>query len=289
MKTSIVIILTLILYSCHKPIDNYESNILSDTIIKKERIIRYKILPNKSNLHSPFCESKNDNDIHYTFYLLNSFDRDTTRLPTLRQFEGYEIIETNLTGDTVKTYIYDTHEKLTETKISISNDSIKFYRKIDIPSGNTYTSITLTTNNIKKDISLYESELPPTAGMCGWKPKPEWDNITYLDSNNNPIKITSYFSLEQLFKYNSKGNIVYYNFNNQLIEERHVNNFSMINKTIHEYKNDTLTQLLHYDIDNNLIFSQSTSYVYDKYGNWIKKNESINSIPRFVTEREITY
>jgi hypothetical protein len=305
MKISIIIIFTLILYSCQKSNNSNEISIPTDTIIKKERIIRYKLLPHKPNINPPFSKNRDDDDIFYTYYSLDGFVADTNRLPTLRQFQGYKITETNLTGDTIKTYVYNTYATLIETKITISNDSIKFIKSISPSSESTSTLLTYTANNIKKELFIYESGLPSLGG-CGWIPELEWDNITHIDSNNNPITTSSSIGI-QSFKYNSKYNIIYYDFielstgkiltsttfsyntNNQLIEENHGDNFSMVNKTVYEYKNDTLTQAFHYDIDNNLIFSESTTYHYDNFGNWIKKTESINSIPRFITKRQVSY
>lgn len=303
MKTTIIFISILILFSCKQSTDKH---ILKNLRIKKERIIRYKLLPNAYQIMPPFSVNKNDDDTFYEYYYLDSLS--PSRIPILNQFQGYKIIETNLTGDTVKTYAFNPYGRLTETKVTISNDSIEFYRTINSYTGEVYTNLIYTSNNIKKEYSDYYRPGSITPN-CGWKPDPEWDKMTYLDTNKNPIKITSSFVQNvQSFKYNSKGNIIYYelielstgeilgsttfsyNTNNQLIEEQnHGNNFSMVNKIIYEYKNDTLTQSLHYDIDNNLIFSESTTYEYDSYGNWIKKIKSINSVPRFITEREITY
>lgn len=294
------LILIVFLCSCQEPVKFIDDNISEEKLIKKERIIRYKILPQKSNFIPPFSQGIDENDIFYGFYSLD------VRLPTLEQFQGYKIIETSIKGDTIKTYIYDTYSFLSETQITISNDSIKFYRTIDPYTKDTYSSYTLTSNNIKKTYTTYERGTP--VGGCGWISEPEWDYITHLDSNNNPIKnISTAVQTEQLFKYNSKSDIInleliklstgellasrdyMYNSDNQLIEENHNSYFSKITKTIHEYKNDTLTQSFNYDFENNLIFSQSTTYDYDKFGNWVKKTESINSTPRFITERQITY
>ncbi len=291
MKHSLILI--ILLCSCQNSEKYNSDNISKEKVIKKAKIIRYKLLPHNSH----FSKNRGIDDI--------LFLSDSIKFPILKQFQGYKVIEISSNGETKMEYTYNINTILKNIKIIFSNDSIVFSKKLITSTGNTSTELTITSNNIKKNRNeYYIHNFKP---MCGWQDKLEWDFVTYLDSNNNPIKRTGIWGNE-LFKYNSKGKIIKFERFNPITNEKtyyensiydnndlliEVNTYStnpnFVFSTRHKYNNDTLTQTSRYDNHDNLLWSKSTKYEYDDKGNWIKNIESINSVPRFVSKRQIIY
>jgi hypothetical protein len=79
-----------------------------------------------------------------------------------------------------------------------------------------------------------------------------------------------------LLKYDNKGN---------LIEKKH-----------YRHGNLTLQDFFKYDENNNIIqtfrlndYKKTYDYVYDDKGNWIKRIEYVNGIPKYILVRELEY
>jgi len=295
MKYSLIII--IILCSCQNSDKINYDNISKEKVIKKEKIIRYKLLPHKNSLNSTFSTDKRTDDILY--------QSDSIQMPILKQFQGYKVIQTSSNGEIKIEYTYDINTIIKHIKIIFSSDSIVFSKELAPSTGDIYTKLTLTSNNIKKfRFDYYNTNFKPT---CGWQDDRTWDYITYIDSNNNPITRTGIFGNE-FFKYNSKGQLIEFEHFNPITNKKiyygnsvYDNNDLLIEKktystkpgfnltTRYKYNNDTLVQTSRYDNYDNLLWSKSTKYEYDDKMNWIKKTESIDSVPRFITKRQIFY
>lgn len=63
-------------------------------------------------------------------------------------------------------------------------------------------------------------------------------------------------------------------------------NSTFINR--YDDKGNTI-EVNYLNFDGSLIYNETFQYDYDKNGNWIKKNEFINTHPYLITERHITY
>jgi antitoxin component YwqK of YwqJK toxin-antitoxin module len=114
----------------------------------------------------------------------------------------------------------------------------------------------------------------------------EVSNDYYIyDDKGNRIEETTkgkYFNDKSTYKYNS---------DNKVIERTsYYSDGRVMNKTTYHY--DDLSNEIKMDSfgpGGELINNESYSYEFDKNKNWIKKTILINSIPKFIIERSISY
>lgn len=215
-----------------------------------------------------------------SFYYVAKYEYfDNSKLSKTRMYESDGTLNTvlvyNYNGDTV------TIENCYVEKNKYSGKRIwKYDRKGNLIELENYSS-----KNILKGKSIYKYDI--NDNQTEFSNYDADGNLTYksntdtYDENKNIIESISYDENSSIlsktntkYKYDNKGNILESNSYN--------NEGSLEEKIVFKYDNEG--NMIEFTNDN-----ETTKYIYDKKGNWIKCITFIDNLPEKLIEREIEY
>ena len=139
------------------------------------------------------------------------------------------------------------------------------------------------------------------------------DRIIFFNEKGKIIEMNTYdpdgfVRYNETYKYDEKGNIIennwtvpynlinqkwiykYDNKGNKIESNEYNSDESLKEKTTYKYDNKgNKIEVNKYNSEGRLDKNYTYEYQYDKHGNWVKKIEYRNTIPKFITERKIAY